>query len=183
MKKIFLFLLCLGFSLSLFAQKVLPEIKIGTALYSSAFVQGQEYPLVLTIKSIAAPVTLAWSVEGYGDGTFEINEKALKDGTEMFMGQPGLGATKLGDAETYGLISKTAFKTLTDTKAFTYNNIKFKVKTPDSNPMKIGGKEIDAIHVVSDEGKVELWILNNPSLPIILQTVGLGIDVMVNEIK
>ena len=49
--------------------------------------------------------------------------------------------------------------------------------------MKIGGKEMDATQIVSEDGKIELWILNNPNFPFILQTAGLPIDIVVSEIK
>ena len=183
MKKIFLSLFCLSISLTLFAQKTLPEIKDGTKMIASAFLQGQAYPLNFAVKSTKAPVTIAWSVEGYGDGEFVISEKALESGTAIYLTQPSLGTTKLSDSETYGLISKAAYKLLLDTKAFTYSGIKFKAKTTALIPMKIGGKEMDATQIVSEDGKIELWILNNPSFPFILQTAGLPIDIVVSEIK
>jgi len=183
MKRIFLSLVCLYLSISSFAQKVLPELKDGTKIGASAFVQGQEHPLSFTIKSMKGPVTLAWSVEGYGDGEFVMSEKSLASGTSIYSSQPGLGATKLSDTETYGVISKAAYKSLVDTKALTYSGIKFKAKTPDPNPMKIGGKEMDATRITSEDGKVELWILNNPDFPFILQTAGMPIDIVVTEIK
>ena len=49
--------------------------------------------------------------------------------------------------------------------------------------MKIGGKEIDATHIVSEDGKLELWILNNANLPLVLQSVGFPTDIVVAEIK
>lgn len=183
MKRVFLSIMCVCLALSSFAQKVIPEIKDGTKMNASVFVQGQEYPLSYVIKSAKVPVTLAWSVEGYGDGEFVISEKGLASGTSLYLSQPGLGATKLSDSETYGLISKAAYKSLVDTKAVTYNGIKFKVKSPDPNPMKLGGKEVDVTRITSEDGKVELWILNNPDLPLILQTAGMPIDVVVTEIK
>jgi hypothetical protein len=183
MKKIILSLFCLSFSINLLAQKTLPGIKAGTIMIASAFVQGQEYPLIITVKSLTAPIVLAWSVDGYGDGTFEMSEKAMQSGTALFLGQPGTGATKLGDSETYCLISKAAFKFLTDNKTFTYNGIKFKVKASDTTPMKYGGKEADVIQVISEDGKMQLWILNNPNLPFIVQTAGLPIDILINDIK
>lgn len=183
MKKIFLSLFCLSLTLALFAQKTLPEIKDGTAVTASAFLQGQAYPLNFTIKSTKAPVNIAWSVEGYGNGEFVISEKALESGTSIYLTQPSLGTTKLSDSETYGLISKAAYKSLVDTKAFTYGGIKFKAKTTALSPIKIGSKEMDAAQIVSEDGKIELWILNNPNFPFILQTAGLPIDVVVTEIK
>jgi hypothetical protein len=184
MKKIFLSLLYLSFSLNLLAQKALPELKVGTVMQCSAFVQGQEFPLVLTLKSISGPVSIAWSVEGYGDGTFEMSAKAL-EGATMFSlpTQPALGLTKLADTETFGIISKAAYKTLAETKVFTYNGVKFKVKTPEPNPMKWAGKEADVTHIISEDGKIELWILNNPNFPLMVKTAGLPTDILVNEIK
>ncbi|MFA6278231.1 MAG: hypothetical protein WC622_15890 [Pedobacter sp.] len=182
MKKIILTLVSLSFFIAVQAQKALPEIKASTIMSASAFVQGQEYPLTITVKSLTAPITLAWSVEGYGDGTFEMSEKAMQSGTTLFLGQPGTGATKLADNETYCLISKAAFKSLTDTKTFTYNGIKFKVAS-DTTPMKYGGKEADIVKVASEDSKMQLWILNNPNLPFIVQTAGLPIDILINDIK
>ncbi|MES2652778.1 MAG: hypothetical protein V4663_13635 [Bacteroidota bacterium] len=183
MKRILLSLFCLSFSLALFAQKTLPEIKAGTNMIASVYVQGTAYPLTFSVKSIKAPTTLAWSVEGYGDGEFVMSEKALESGTSLFLTQPGLGATKLSDSETYGLISKAAYKLLVDTKGFTYSGIKFKAKTTGLTPMKIGDKEIDVTQIASEDGKIELWILNNPNFPFILQTMGMPIDLVVSEIK
>lgn len=183
MKKLFLFFLLSGLSTVLFAQKLNPVIKDGTTMNANVFVQGQAYPLMLTIKSVKAPVSLAWSVEGYGDGEFVMNEKAMESGSAFFLNQPDLGTTKLGDSETYGLISKNAFKSLTENKTFTYNKIKFNLKTPDPNPVMIGGKEVDALRVSSEDKKLELWILNNPDFPFILQTAGMPFDTAVIDIK
>jgi hypothetical protein len=182
MKKIFLTLLSLSLFTIAFAQKTLPEVKDGTKMMASVFVSGQEYPVTFTVKSAKAPVNVAWSLDGYGDGDFVISEKGLETGTSIYMAQPGIGTTKLSDTETYGIISKAAYKTLMDTKAFTYNGMKFKVKT-DAPAMKIGGKEIDVTSVVTEDGKLQLWILNNPNLPFILQTSGMPIDMVVTEIK
>jgi hypothetical protein len=183
MKKIFFSFVCLTFAISSFAQNTLPEIKDGTKMNASVYAQGQEFPLSTSVKLAKGTVTLAWSVEGYGDGEFVMSEKGLESGTALYLTQPGLGTTKLSDSETYGLISKAAYKSLIDSKAFTYNGIKFKVKTTGLKPMKIGGKEVDASEIVSEDGKIELWVLNNPNFPFILQTAGMPIDTVVTEIK
>lgn len=183
MKKTVLFLLFSGLSLSVFAQKLNPVIKDGTTMNADVFAQGQVFPLTLKLKSVKAPITLIWSVDGYGDGEFVMNEKALENGTSLFIDRPNPGTTKLGDSETYGLISKKAFKSLVENKSFTYNDIKFNLKTPDANPVKIGGKEVDAFRVSAEGSNLEFWILNNPDLPLILQTAGMPIDTSITEIK
>ncbi len=183
MKKILFTLVCISFFGSTYAQKTLPEIKKGTTMLASAFLGGQEFPLTLTIKSLTAPFAIDWTVEGYGDGTFEMSEKALEGATQLALGQPALGTTKLADDETFGLIAKTAFKSLTDNKFFTYNGIKFLAKTADGKSFKIGDKEIDVIYVTTEDSKIELWILNNPNLPFIMQSSGLATDVLINALK
>ena len=183
MKKIIFTLLTLSSFLAVKGQKVVPEIKVGTILQCSAFVQGQEFPLSLTVKNVTDPI-LAWSVQGYGDGTFEMTAKALASATGLYAtSQPALGATKLSDTETFCIISKSAFKILSDTKAFTYSGVKFKVKSPETAVLKISGKEIDAFHVISEDGKEELWILNNAAFPFIVQSVGQATDIVISEIK
>ncbi len=174
---------CLGFLLVAQAQKVMPEIKAGTTLSATVYVQSRDVPVLFTIKRIEAPITFAWFVEGYGEGEFEINQKAFENGKAIYTQQPPQGITKLGDDETYGLISKEAYKSLADHKTFTYNTIKFKTKETGVKPLKFGDKEVDATNVASEDGKLELWILNNPNFPLILQTTGFGLDILINEIK
>lgn len=183
MKKMILTLAMVVFAITTFAQKNMPEIKVGTIFSSSAFVQGQEFPLLLTVKSIDGPVSIGWSVDGYGEGSFDMSKKALDSANKMLVvTQPSLGATKLADNETFGLISKSTFKALTEQKTFVYSGAKFKLKTP-SIAFKMNGKEVDASHVISEDGKLELWILNNPNFPFILQSNGMPTDIVVIDIK
>ncbi|RZK54665.1 MAG: hypothetical protein EOO91_15550 [Pedobacter sp.] len=183
MKKIIFTLVACVFCVAGYAQKTLPEFKVGTILTCNAYVQGQEFPLLLSVKSISGPVSIGWAVEGYGEGTFEMTTKALESATKLAgVTQPALGATKLSDDETFAIISKVAYKMLIDKKAFTYSGLNFKVKSPAS-AMKIGGKEVDATHVVSEDGKIELWVLNNAAFPFILQSAGLPTDIVVVEVK
>ena len=184
MKKLLFVLFGLGLSVAGFAQKLVPEIKKGTVLSSSAFVDGQQFPLQLTIKSMSGPVSIGWTVDGYGDGSFDMSDKALESANKMaLVSQPALGVTKLADDETFGIISKAAFKSLVDTKSVNYNGIKFNVKTGAESAIKLDGKEVDAIHFVSETGKLEFWVLNNPAFPVILQSVGMPTDIVVNSIK
>lgn len=145
---------------------------------------GQEFPLIFVVNSLAGPASIGWSVDGYGEGSFEISDKALESATKLAGGtQPAQGVTKLADDQTFGVLSKEAYKTLADKKTLNYNGLKFKVKADDANPMKINGKEADVTHVVTEDGKLQLWILNQPAFPFIVQTAGMPIDFVVTEIK
>jgi len=184
MKKIIFTLIVFLFSIAAFAQKYLPEIKAGTTITSNASVQGQQIPLLLTINSITDGVSLGWAVEGYGEGSFKMSNKAMESGNKMFMTtQPAFGETKLADDETFGFISKSSFKSLLENKSFNYNGLKFKLKTSIATAPKINGKEADAINVVSEDGKYEFWVLNHPSFPLIIQSSGLTPDIIISEIK
>lgn len=184
MKKIFLTLCCAVLSVMAYAQKTMPEIKVGTAMYASAYVQGQEFPLALKINSLTAPFSIGWAVDGYGEGSFEMSAKAMESANQFSSPtQPALGVTKLADTETFLVISKSAFQSLTDNKSFSYGGYKF---VPSTTPkaIKVNGQEVDATHVVSDGStKIELWILNNAAMPIILQSSGLATDISITEIK
>jgi hypothetical protein len=183
MKKILLTFFALCLTIVVFAQKLSPTIKEGTVISSSAFVQGQEFPLMLKIKSAVTPFAIEWTVEGYGDGTFVMTENAVAKGNRLFSPtQPSLGVTKLADDEIFGMISKEAYKTLVDKKELTLSGITFKVK-PVATAMKFGDKELDVTHIVGAEGKLELWILNNEKFPLILQTSGMPTDILVVDIK
>ncbi|MDN3587095.1 hypothetical protein QWY86_10475 [Pedobacter aquatilis] len=184
MKKIFS-IICLTTSFFLAnAQKFVPEIKTGSQITATAIVGGQEFPLALKIVSATAPYSIGWGVDGYGEGSFEMSEKAFSNGTELLqVSQPALGVTKLSDAQTFIVISKDAFKTLVDKKSFTYGGQNFKIKTPASAAIKLNGKEVDVFHVANDNASQELWILNNPAFPLIIQSTGQATDIVMSEIK
>ena len=166
------------------AQKFVPEVKTGTLITANAIVNGQEFPLALKIISATAPYSIGWGVDGYGEGSFEMSEKAFTDGSELLqVSQPATGSATLTDKQTFGIISKSAFKSLVDTKSFTYSSAKFKVKTPEGAALKVNGKDVDTFHVVSEDGKQELWILNNAAFPLIIQSTGQATDIVMLEIK
>ncbi len=183
MKKIIFTFFALCLTVGVFAQKFSPTIKEGTVLNCSVFVQGQELPLTLDIKSAATPFVIGWSVEGYGDGTFEMSGNAIAKADKLYSPtQPSLGATKLADDETFGMLSKAAYQSLVDKKELTLSGITFKIK-PVAMPMKFGDKELDVTHLTGAEGKLEIWILNNEKFPLILQTAGMPTDIIVTDIK
>lgn len=180
-KTLMLCLLVCGFS-SAFAQKANPEIKEGTTLLITAYVQGTEVPVYLSVDKMTPAPAIKWSVDGYGDGVIQMTEKGINDGTSFFSGQPSTGTTNLADTETWALISKAAFKNLVANQSFQYNGMKFKVKE-GAAAFKLDGKEVDAISVASENGNISLTILNNAQFPMILQSTGMPMDTIVQVIK
>ncbi|MFI5158828.1 MAG: hypothetical protein ACHQF4_08175 [Sphingobacteriales bacterium] len=188
MKKIIAIAFFAAICTSASAQKYVPVIKEGTVLNYDAYSVGlgQHIPLVLTVKSLGDPVILKWDVEGYGTGTFEIPAKAMQTGTRLVFKQPDPdGATKLKDNETIIVLSKSIFNSLVTDKAAQINGMNVKV-VPDTTSYKINNKPADVFHAATDNGKYEIWVINNPDFPLIYRgktSKGAGIDITLTGIK
>ena len=187
MKSIVAFVFFVSFGASLFAQKYVPVIKEGSVLNYDAYSKGlgQHVPLMLTVKSLADPIKMQWDVDGYGTGSFEMSAKALASGTKLVIKQPDPdGVTSMKDDETLIVLSKATFGDLVKDKAFQLNNQKYTVST-DTATYKINDKEADVFHAISENGKGELWVLNNPDFPLIYKAKGVtrGVDFTLTGIK
>jgi hypothetical protein len=172
---------------SAFAQKYVPVIKEGTVLNYDGFSKalGQHIPLILTIKSLGDPFSLQWYVDNYGTGIFEIPAAAIDSGTRLVIRQPDPdGVTKMKNDETLIVISKSTFGSLVKDNAFKLNGQKFTV-TADTATYKINDKAADIFHATSENGKSELWILNNPDFPLVYKAknVTRGVDFTLTGIK
>ncbi len=187
MKNICLIALTLIVSHVVMAQKYVPKIIVNTVLNYNvvATSTGQQIPLTLTILNLNDPVRMKWGIPGLGTGTFEISAKGVESATKMYLSEPAPDdVTKLKDNESIMVISKAQYKALIQSQAFELNGAKFIVKT-EAVPYKINDKEADVIHSVSANGKVEMWILNNPDFPLICKLTGnpQGIDLDLTTLK
>lgn len=187
MKKILLFAFFLALYTGAFAQKYVPVIKEGSVITYDAYsvALGQHIPLVLTIKSLGDPVKIQWDVEGYGTGSFEIPAKAMESATRLIIKQPDPdGVTKMKDNETLIVLSKMVFNAMIKDKTFELNSQKFTVAS-DTTTYKINNKPADVYHAVSDNGKSEVWVLNNPGFPLIYRgkSVTRGVDFTLTGVK
>jgi len=159
------------------AQKYVPKLGNGSVINYNveATAVGQKIQLMLTVTSVTDPVTLGWSIPGLGTGSFQMTATGFASGTKMKLREPGDGVTKLKDDETILVLSKSTFADLTKTQGFVLNGGKFTVKTdPPPAPYLINDKEADVIHAVSANGKVDIWVLNNPDFPLICKLTGFG---------
>ena len=181
MKKISLIIVAAFICHITIAQKYLPKISDNAVINYNVFATavGQQIQLKLTIVSVIDPVVMKWDIPGLGTGSYQLSAKGFESGTKMRLKEPEDGVTKLKDDETIMLISKSAFSDLVKTQSFTLNNTKFTVKAVDTAPYKINDKEADVIHALSANGKVDIWILNDPDFPLICKLSGSpqGIDV------
>jgi hypothetical protein len=186
MKKLFTLIACILLSITVWAQKYVPQVKAGTVLNYTAYARnfGQTLPAVLTISQMEAPLQIKWTISGLGSGIFQISAKAIQSGTKMALKEPGMDpVTKLKDNETLAFISKDTFNALVTTKAFELNGQKFTV-TDNAPAYQLDGKDTDTFYAVTANGKTKLWILNNPDFPLICKIEGApqGIDMTLNSV-
>jgi hypothetical protein len=186
MKKLSMVILMAISSHLTIAQKYLPIISANTVINYNAMATnvGQTVQLKLTVVSLTDPVTLGWQIPGFGQGTYQFTAAGFESGTKMKIKEPADGVTKLKDDETIMVISKKSFAGLVKDQTMVFNGATFTVK-PLTAPYKINDLEADVVHAVSANGKVEIWVLNNPEFPLLCKLSGNpgGIDLDLANIK
>jgi len=170
-----------------FAQNNVPNIGVGTTLSYTvdATAAGQQIPLTLNIVSLNDPMKFKWTLPGIGTGAFIIPMKALESGTKMRLREPAPDVnTEFKDDETIMFISKASFAEMVKNQSFTMNKITFTIK-PADKPFQLNGKDLDAFHLVSANGKTELWVLNKPDFPLMVKFTGNpgGLDFELTNLK
>ncbi|OCX54651.1 hypothetical protein BEL04_10520 [Mucilaginibacter sp. PPCGB 2223] len=156
------------------AQNIVPQIGVGSVLNYTVIstATGQQIPLTLNFISMNDPMKLKWTLTGLGTGSFIIPAKALESGTKMRLEEPMPGTdTQFGDSETIMFISKAAFSDMLKTRQLAINRAKFTVNQT-TEALQVNDKPIDVYHAVTANGKVEVWILNNPNMPLICKFKG-----------
>lgn len=181
MKNICVLVIALLLSASASAQNT-PAIKEGSVLNYDVNYGGQSVVFALTIKSLGDTIKMDWDVQGTG-GSFEMTKKGFNNGS-TFNTQPVQGGVaRLTDDETFCVISQSAFKSLTTNKSFTYGGVTYTVK--ETGAYKFKDSTADDFYAASANGKTEMWILNNPTFPVLLKINGnpSGLDFAVSEVK
>jgi len=180
MKKICSFFLLILIGYAAFSQKYVPVIEQGTLItYKVASrATGQTANITLTMLNLTDTIKIKWEIPFVGTGSFQITPKGVQSGTKLLIQEPQPDEiTKLNDDETLMFLSKDTFSSLVNNKTFTLNGYIFNVKT-DTSTFSISNQAADVFYAVSVKGNREIWILNNPGLPIICRSnrAARGID-------
>lgn len=171
MKKLVLIITAVVLGATAFAQRIVPQIKANSVINYIYTSDGQSLPMTLTFTGLGNPTKMDWSIDGYGQGSYEMSAKALQEGKGIDFKAPEQDVvTKLPDYKTVACISKNAFSNLIKTKGFEYNDIKYAVAAADTANIKLNNQQLDVIHAVATNGKGEIWVLNNPDFPLICRT-------------
>lgn len=167
------------------AQEKVPLIKAGTKIEGKFLLYGQTVPMRFVIRTVTDSVLLDWNLRGYAFGSYLTSAAGFENGTKINFAQPAHQTVlKLAPDETFGLISKSAFRQLQKDKQFVYNNTHYVLKD-DVTTFQAGDTQLSVLHVTGVEEACELWILNNADFPLICQIRNnpLGINFILTDIK
>ena len=174
MKNIFLAISAL-LSLSAISQEKLnPSVKQGTKFTYIIHTGGQDYNFSTSLDSVSANyIKMGWNIEGLGSGGWIMKKNSLENATHGFWDQPVAGSdVDLADDQAVLMLSKAQWQSLQKQKKFTLDDQNFIVKTPTEQQLqKLNGKVLDLVLLEADNG-YRIWILNNPSFPMIFKIEG-----------
>jgi c-di-AMP phosphodiesterase-like protein len=187
MKKLSVFLILFFTAFYAFAQKYVPQIKAGTILTYKAESRntGSSAAVTLTVINLGDPVKIKWEIPFVGKGFYTMHAKSIQNASQTIAKEPDPDIiTELDTNQTLILLSKDAYKSMTDNKTFVLNGYTFNVQ-PDTSTFTINNKVARVTFATTQRGHREIWILDNPDFPIICKAhkVTPYIDFWLTEIK
>lgn len=154
------------------AQNYIPEIKNNTVLNYVCKLHGQTRTLTLTAQTANGGLAFKLETRGVKSSIVMLPE-AVKNGTELSFNQgENAPVINLKPAETFFMISRSAYQDLIKNGSFIYNNTTYVLdKSEDKSPVSIDGKTVDAFHVIAQIDETEMWIVKNPEFPLICKII------------
>ncbi|WNH09098.1 hypothetical protein [Thalassobellus suaedae] len=131
--------------------------------------------------------TLVLNLETRGvKSSIKMMPEAVKSGIELSYNQGEYSPVmNLKSTETFFMVSKSAYQDLLKNGQFVYNNTTYVLdKSEEKIPVVIDGKPIPTWHVVAQIDETEIWILQNPELPLLCKMTKnpLGINFTLTDI-
>ena len=200
MKKLLICLLCASPVAVLYAQdsseKYLPEIKAGTQFeFNFSGKAGDDLNVAGEILSTDhGGLSLVDSIPFKGKIQLVrtvITKKGMESGSRMKTPneQPtsksdGSLLYVLSDDKTDHCFSRQFIRTLKERKSASYGGITYALTDPPpGQAVLLDGRELDAIYIVSTNGRKKFWILNDPLYPFILKSASENINVRLVRIS
>jgi len=171
MKKqiILLLLLCVSSTGTLLAQNIGSSSAQGVPADTLVFVfslHGQTRKYQTTFEEKQDTLYMHWGIERYLkwlSGSYAMGRKSVENGIRLSFLQPDNGNhVKLSAEETFGILSRAAYKQMKEQQMFVYNQTTYLVL--DANEKALG---YPLIHVKDTVEGCEMWILDNPQFPLV----------------
>ncbi len=164
--------LCLGFAGNLLAQSIVPD----TLLFVFKL-HGQTRKYEMSFREKQDSIYLHWGIERnlkWQSGSYAMSTESINQGIRLSFLQPEDGKhVKLSPEETAYFLSHSAYKQLKEQNSFVYNRTTYSVQKGNEQAL---GRPL--IHVKDAVEGCEMWILDNPELPLVwrMQNNPLGIN-------
>ena len=155
------------------AQQTL-SIRQDNRLAYNVTVNGQTFPMFAQIDSLSpAYCSLTWNFEDGRSGRFIMEKNSLDNAGYGYWKQPVVGEELvLPASRSVLMLSRTVYSSLIKNKNALFDDYAIAVKpAPADNVFKLQDKIVDALYLESESG-TKIWVLNNPSTPLILKMEG-----------
>lgn len=155
--------LCLAFAGNLSAQ----GITVPDTLLFVFKLHGQTRKYEMTFREKQDSLCLSWGIERnlkWQSGSYTMSPRSVSRGTRLSFLQPEDGKhVTLSPEETAYVLSHSAYKLLKEQNTFVYNGTTYSV-VRETNEHALG---CPLIHVRDAAEGGEMWILDNPQLPLV----------------
>lgn len=163
--------LCIAFAGNLWAQHTLPD----TLLFVFKL-HGQTRKYQMSFHEKQDSICLHWGIERnlkWQSGSYTMGPASVKQAVRLNFLQPEDGKhVKLSPEETAYFLSAAAYEQLKKQRTFTYNQTTYSVA--DSNEQALGHP---LIHVKDAAEGCEMWIWDNPKLPLVWRTLNNPLEI------
>jgi hypothetical protein len=185
--RIVLIILLLQTSLAFSQEKLLPEIKKGVSLSYQVSANGQLFPILMKFDSLSSDYNrISWSMPDGSGGNIINTKVSLDNATKGYWGQlQNGGDLTLPSDQTVLVLSKTLWAAIQKDKKFTFDDLQFTVKEQPADAIfKLKDKALNVVYAESSNAAVRVWILNSPTVPILVKIEGnpIGIDIFLESI-
>lgn len=175
MKKINLLLLFITLSVITIAQQQALPIHQGTVLVYNVYPEGGELQSELLLERVSADtVVIGWSTFGrtLRNGRRTMAGSSLQTSKHGYWEPPFAGEDILLPADQSMLImSKAVYMQAKNSGHMEYDGLQF-IASSNSSMYDMGGIKLPAIELKSENGRASIWMLDDPSFPLMLKYSG-----------
>jgi len=166
-----------------------PLIKQGSKLnYLIAIPDGNSFPLTIILDSVSSQyMKWGWVMSDGNKGSWIAKKNSLENANQGWWSdlEPN-SEIALTDNQMVGMFSKALWNAIQKDKKVTFDMLEYNVKSPsEQQRFKMAEKEINIVFLEGSNSTSKIWILNNPSFPLIVKIEGnpAGPDIALQSVE